>query len=167
MVPTVRCTRLGGHKQFEVKTETFKHKAGCWKLPPDGWSRLPQCHPRLILNGAAEHLVRSRKLTACAQILGANWSREVGSRSYSKAIKSKERSMGGACCGGGSQPVEDTVQSDKPVAQPAPTSNQHTTDQQKAAPTPDQQKAAPALAKTRFQSAIRLLTNVSRVSALH
>ena len=70
--------------------------------------------------------------------------------------------MGGACCGGGSQPVEDTVRLDKPVAHPAPKP-----DQQKAAPTPDQQKAAPALAKTRFQSAIRLLTNVSRVSALH
>ena len=35
---------------------TFRHQAGCWQLPPEGWRRLPQYYLRPILNGAADVL---------------------------------------------------------------------------------------------------------------
>ena len=40
----------------ESQVGTFRHQAGCWQLPPEGWRRLPQYYLRPILNGAADVL---------------------------------------------------------------------------------------------------------------
>ena len=40
----------------ESQAGTFRHQAGCWQLPPEGWRRLPQYYLRPILNGAADVL---------------------------------------------------------------------------------------------------------------